>query len=290
MTGKKFDGILICSDIDHTLLYHFRNGKDPTVPENAAKAIKYFQENGGRFTLATGRFPRFAANNLKQYVKPNAPLITLNGAVIYDAESDLELYRCPINDDITRLTYDVIERFPNMRYLSIQADGTNYIIRHRDGGGYKYHDAMIEGSEYQNIDTREEFAETFSNLTVFKMLYCFPSRSCIAARNKIKVLFPEYDVSRSWPSGVELQCFEAGKGNGTRRLAELLGDVRLLVCVGDYENDISMLKSADIGYAVANAIKAVKGAAHRVTTARCRDGAIAEIIEDLEREYAHKQG
>ena len=290
MTKKKFDGILICSDIDNTLLYHLPGRETAYVPEKTIEAIKYFQNNGGRFTLATGRFPRFAADNLKQYVTPNAPLVTLNGAVIYDEESDLELYTCPIEDDIARLTYDVIEHFPKMKWMGIQCDGANYVIQRRNDGGYKYRDAMIGGSRFKNIDTREEFAATFEDVTLLKMLYVFPSRVSAAARDEIVAMFPEYGVARSWPNGVELQSADAGKGNSTRRLAELLGDVRLLVCVGDYENDISMLKSADIGYAVANACKMVKAAAHRVTNLPCRDGAIAEIIEELEREYALEEG
>ena len=288
MEKKKFDGILICSDIDSTLLYHLPGRETAYVPERTIEAIKYFQENGGRFTLATGRFPKFASNNLRQYITPNAPLVTLNGAVIYDEARDLELYRCPIKDDIARLTYDVIERFPNMKWMGIQCDGANYIIRSRKDGGYKYRNALIAGSRYQDIDTREEFAATFADVTLLKMLYVFPARESAAARDEIISIFPEYGVARSWPNGVELQSAEAGKGNSTRRLADILGDVRLLVCVGDFENDISMLQSADIGYAVASGCKSVKEAAHRITRSSCKDGAIADIIEDLEREFALK--
>ena len=67
-------------------------------------------------------------------------------------------------------------------------------------------------------------------------------------------------------------------------LANLLGDVKLLVCAGDFENDISMIESADIGYAVANSHPDVKAAADRITKRTCAEGAIAEIIEDLDRE------
>ena len=53
-----------------------------------------------------------------------------------------------------------------------------------------------------------------------------------------------------------------------------------LICVGDFENDIDMIKSADIGYAVENAAPAVKLVADRITCS-AKDGAIAKIIEEI---------
>ena len=58
-----------------------------------------------------------------------------------------------------------------------------------------------------------------------------------------------------------------------------------LVCVGDYENDIPMIKAADIGYAVGNAVPPLKAVADRVTV-DCRDHALAHIIGELEKELA----
>ena len=120
MNTKKFEGILLCSDIDGTLFYYDPELKDGYVPENVCRAIRYFQENGGRFTLATGRFPLYAATALTQYVTPNAPLITLNGAVIYDAENEKILFSAPIIDDPCRLSYDVIVRYPHMKRVDMQ--------------------------------------------------------------------------------------------------------------------------------------------------------------------------
>jgi len=96
--------------------------------------------------------------------------------------------------------------------------------------------------------------------------------------------FPEYAVSRSWINGVELQRADADKGHSTRRLAEMLDGIKLLVCVGDFENDVSMIKRADIGYAVNDAIDSVLTAADRITERTCKDGALEEIIYELEKE------
>ncbi|MBQ1272136.1 MAG: HAD hydrolase family protein, partial [Clostridia bacterium] len=63
----RFDGILICSDVDGTLA----EGKN--IPEKNLEALRYFQSEGGLFTLATGR-PAGYESVLG--VPLNAPVIT----------------------------------------------------------------------------------------------------------------------------------------------------------------------------------------------------------------------
>ena len=49
---NKFEGIMICTDLDGTLL----SDKHTISPENL-DAIEYFKANGGKFTFITGRVP-----------------------------------------------------------------------------------------------------------------------------------------------------------------------------------------------------------------------------------------
>ena len=53
---NKFKGYLILSDIDGTLT----NDRGQISAENAA-AIRYFQEEGGLITVASGRYPWYIA-------------------------------------------------------------------------------------------------------------------------------------------------------------------------------------------------------------------------------------
>ena len=284
---KKFDGILICSDIDGTIFYQPKAESEEKgyIPENVCRAIRYFQENGGRFTLATGRFPKYARRKLSRYLTPNAPLVTLNGAVIYDAENDIELFTRSISDDIARLSYDVLERYTTIARLDLQcADNCSLNITRTDRG-YKYVNALDPDDKYHFIDSREEFLRDFSDRKVYKILYFVTDEESDHLKEMIASDFPEYAVARSWKNGVELQCADADKGSSTRRLADMLGDVRLLVCAGDFENDITMLKSADVGYAVNDARENVKDAADRITAATCKEGAMEEIIRDIEKEF-----
>ena len=78
----KFDGILLCTDLDATLL-----NDEHKVSEENIKAIDYFKSEGGMFTFVTGRVPN-GARLMLEYVKPNAPVVTFNGAGIYDFEKE----------------------------------------------------------------------------------------------------------------------------------------------------------------------------------------------------------
>ena len=78
----KFSGYLICTDCDGTLTYE--PGK---VSDVNAEAIKYFQNEGGLFTLATGRFPDHA-KLFEDRFKINAPMVSVNGAIIYDEKNN----------------------------------------------------------------------------------------------------------------------------------------------------------------------------------------------------------
>ena len=56
---KKFEGCLICTDLDGTL---FRS--DKTVSKENIDAIEYFKSEGGYFTFVTGRMPFFSMRSV----------------------------------------------------------------------------------------------------------------------------------------------------------------------------------------------------------------------------------
>ena len=81
----KFDGVLLASDFDNTLLYTEdalrTGGPVPPLPERNREALDYFIREGGAFSIATGRalaaFARYA-----DMVPMNAPGVVCNGAAI----------------------------------------------------------------------------------------------------------------------------------------------------------------------------------------------------------------
>ena len=79
----KFDGWLLASDLDGTLLTSDRQ----ISPANRA-AIADFVRQGGRFTVATGRARQGAAKYVAQ-IETNAPHIYLNGSLTCDRDGEV---------------------------------------------------------------------------------------------------------------------------------------------------------------------------------------------------------
>ena len=55
----KFDGVLLASDFDNTILNTERPRRTgcpiPPISQRNVEALRYFMDNGGRFAVATGR-------------------------------------------------------------------------------------------------------------------------------------------------------------------------------------------------------------------------------------------
>ena len=89
-----------------------------------------------------------------------------------------------------------------------------------------------------------------------------------------------FSYDRSWPVGLEMHHKDSGKGECVKILRQMFPQIHTIITAGDYENDLTMLREADIGCAVENAIPAVKEAADRIIV-HCDEHAIAHIIHDL---------
>ena len=260
----KFDGILLCSDFDGTLAV-----KKRISAENRA-AIRYFQENGGRFTVISGRQPEFLEEHLKD-CPANAPLVGYNGAQIKDHQSGEVLYEGGRNDC---KALELLEPFWR------QGEQIKKIIAFDNSG---FESCQMRELTRQSPFTIEELKELIS-FPLYKVVCSVDSEQYgTMLRDTLSASFGDlFEISRSCSTYMEISCIDACKGVAARRLKEMLG-AKLLVTAGDYENDISMLRAADIGYAVGNASPEVKAAADRVTV-DVAEHAIAAIIDELDRE------
>ena len=263
----KYSGIIIFSDFDGTFYY----GKEMRAPKENIEAVRYFQENGGRFTLATGRYP----NILDRYadriggIKANAPIIAGNGSLVYDYEEKRELFSACVTSDLTPALlelakheelFDKVDFFPRDPWASIRVDRT-------DTEAMK---SIMEQSPHKMYfhvkvdDSDRELALKQSDKA--KALI----RSCVSDK---------YDIVRASLAGIEILPHGITKGMHVRPIAERLGCDKI-ICVGDYENDTPMIIEADIGYAMGNAHPSLFKVADRIAP-RCEEGAIAKIIYEL---------
>lgn len=249
----KFSGLLICSDFDGTLAC---GGK---VSAENLEAIRYFQECGGRFTLATGRYPTILYS-LDVPLHCNAPMICMNGAIIYDSESQRVLFQGKMVRDYTDILMEIVGSQRGLRDIRICASDE-----------WK--------AEYFAFDDHNGISAALRR-EPYKILLHVDSEFSEELRDRAIALSGDgYSICRSWQNGVEIQEAYYDKGKSSRRLSDMLGADKL-ICIGDYENDIPMMREADIAVAVGNAIDPVKELAH-IVTARAEEHGIARFIESL---------
>jgi hydroxymethylpyrimidine pyrophosphatase-like HAD family hydrolase len=89
-----------------------------------------------------------------------------------------------------------------------------------------------------------------------------------------------FDFIRSERTLYEVLPKGISKAVALSKLAEILG-VNKTVAIGDYNNDVEMIKAATVGVAVENACDAAKAVAD-VITVNHEEHAIAKIIQDID--------
>ena len=266
---KKFEGILFCTDLDGTL---FTDNKE--ISKQNIEAIEYFKSEGGLFTFITGRMAQ-TSKDLCRIVKPNAPYGCINGGGIYDHIKDKYLWTKDLSREVLELVEMVIQSMPDM---GIQVNTASNIYFCKDNSAMVYFrkatGAPLVTGRYNEIDE-----------TILKVLFAHEDENQISLLTDLLKSHPKadnFDFIRSERRLYEILPKGSSKGSLLIKLAELLNiDRSKTIAVGDYNNDISMIKEAGLGIAVENAIAEAKEVADYITTNN-NNHAIANIINKLD--------
>lgn len=264
----KFDGILIGTDLDGTLLRH-----DKSVSEENKKAIEYFKSEGGIFTFFTGRIP-VASKPVLEQVMPNGPFGCINGAGICDVGTGKLVWSLSLADG-----YKEIAEYVDKNHPCVGIEVTTDVIYCN-----KTNDITRKHLSDEHVPEIMCDYRTFDE-PVCKLLFGVPEEYMEGFMEDIKKhpLSERFEFIRSDKCYFEVLPAGASKGNLLVKIAELCGiDIKNTIAVGDNENDVSMLKAAGKGIVVANAFPVAKAAADLVTVSN-EEHAIAKIVDDLEK-------
>lgn len=264
---QKFDGILLCTDLDDTLLT-----SDKRVSEENVRALKYFMDNGGKYTFATGRVPK-GAKLIRRYIEPNAPMVSYNGAAIYDFCKEDFLWALTLDSDAVEVM-EYVDKF--LPYAGIEVSSATSIY-------FCKVNRLVEAHK-----TMEKFPDNYCDYhnipeDIMKVIFMVEASEIEKFKSEIKntVFFKKYSFIQSSPFYYELLPYGSSKGAGLKKLKELTNS-RYTIGMGDTENDISLVRGADFGVAVKNATDEVKSAADYITENDNNHHAAAEIIELLD--------
>lgn len=278
----KFDGVLLASDFDNTLLYTedaLRTGAPlPPLPEENRRALTYFIAQGGRFAVATGRalpaFLRHAGD-----VPMNAPGVVCNGAALYDFQTGEYLETALLDQLALERGQAVLDRFPEAAVEAYHIGNVIHAVHPNEFTRRHEHLTKVGVTEAPSL--------TEVPLPLGKLLFEAEHSTLadIVAFLREQGWAGDYELIFSGQTLLEMTVKGANKGGMVCRLAERLGiSMDHLYCAGDEANDISMLTAAREGFAPANSVPAVRECGATIVC-DAREGALADVVEILDRRY-----
>ena len=270
-----FSDILLTVDFDRTL-----TGPDSTIPARNLEAIRYFTENGGTFTVNTGRSIPMSMRNILGKVPTNAPLLLYNGSAAYDDRTGKLTRYTPIDLDPTILLPQLQARFPGLN-LEVQALDAHYRFSENPAwDAFSDHNQCARGFAQPGDDLgpflKFSLYGEIRDVTVADLFIGSASEIARmdAVEQTLKDEFGAYcEVFRAAPRIIDVHAKGVSKIAAARQLQKELGK-KILVCAGDAENDIPMLEGADYAFCPADGVVANRFE----TVCNCADGAIADII------------
>lgn len=260
-------------DLDGTLL---DDGKHIT-PGNRL-ALERALSAGHRVVITTGRPLKSAKAQAQRLglTVPGCYLIAYNGAVVYDCHRESVLYQLTLDFDALYAIFDEAER----RGLFILTyDGDEVVVEPRcDGETVRRYCAPV-GMSYRVIsDVRQDLTQPPPKT----LLIDFDDRRPVEEMQQWigSTLSDRVDCFFSNPWYLEVVHAGMNKGKAVLEMCRRLGvPVSCAVAVGDEQNDISMIRAAGVGVAMANGTEAVKATADYVTAHDNNHDGVAEVVE-----------
>lgn len=266
---KRFDGLVLCSDIDGTLVDNMGN-----VPKENIEAIKYFRENGGKFTLVTGRVPEGVYHILSD-LEIDYPCVCHNGCSIYDFNGNKCIEMMELSKSAVMPMNEIMKISPESGVEIMTSEGI-YVLK--NNGAVERH--------LTNENLMAKYINTVDEVDVpwIKILFAQMSESDtdkINRQMKDSVYNKDYSIIKSHMLYYEIFNKNAGKGAALKKLCESLKiDLKNVVAIGDSDTDISMISIAGIGAAVENASENVKNQAN-IITCENNKAAVSDLISKL---------
>jgi Cof subfamily protein (haloacid dehalogenase superfamily) len=262
-----FENKMLVCDMDGTLL----NSSLKISDENIA-ALRRFTENGGLFTVATGRM-HIAMLQYLSKLPINIPAILFNGAMIYDFFTEESIWERPLPDEVKLTVIEILAEFPAAAAEVYQGDKI-YLLNEN---------AITERHIKQE---KTNIARALIDKIPFpwiKVLIAGDNGTLCDIEQWLAKKKLSFRHTFSEKVMLELLNNEASKGHALVELARMTGTpLENTYAMGDNLNDIEMIRMAGAGIAVSNAHPDIKAAAD-ICMPHHDEHAVAHVVEWIER-------
>ena len=269
-----FSDILLTVDYDRTL-----TAPDSTIPERNLEAIRYFMENGGAFTLNTGRSLPMA-RIFRDIVPTNAPLLLYNGSAAYDPRTGTMPFSHEIQADLWEVIGECMEQFPDLT-VEVQGIQAHYCFREDPAWNQLCDTCRCARALARPGDDLGPFLKfsLYGKIRSDRISDMFEGTPeeldrIVQVRNLLLEKYGDrMEVFRSAARILDVHAKGVSKNRSAQELKAQMGR-KILVCIGDADNDIPMLDGADYAFCPADAAVADR----YPNVCRCADGAVADVI------------
>ena len=266
----KFDGVLIVSDFDDTVYT-----ADCRVPARNLEALEYFQREGGRFTVATGRAHRTFAPH-RNLLPINAPVVLSNGSALCDFETGEMLEQTFLSADAPADLGGLMEAFPQLGMEAYHGEDI-----------YVFRPNPITDAHMKKVGTEYTVCPIGAMPTPWTKVIIQQEYPILQQAQKwlLERFGDKYEAIFSNRYYLEITEKGSTKGGMVDRLVKHLGlDPTRVYCVGDNQNDIPMLARSAIPFAPANCSREVKDFGARILC-HCDEGVLGDIVDILDDLY-----
>lgn len=258
----------IALDLDGTLTNH-----DKVVTPRTRQALLQAESKGAIIILASGR-PTYGIVPVAECLeleKRGGYILSYNGGNIVNAKTGEKLFSQFLPDAVIPILY----KYAKEKNHALLGYAGNEIITEMPDDPYVKEESRINKMNIRKVDNLSDALEPHPT----KLLLTGDPTDMIKAEEElVEILGEKMDIFRSAPFFLEL----VPKGiDKAQSLLRLLSKINLtpadLMAFGDGYNDLSMLKLAGVGVAMANAAPEVRADADYVTLSNEEDG-VAEAL------------
>lgn len=259
---------VIALDLDGTLTNHQKEVTPPT-----RQALLQAESEGAILVLASGR-PTYGIEPVADCLEMDRRggyILSYNGGKIVEWKSRTELYAQHLPDEVLPIIHDYARR-KGYALLGYKGDD---IVTEMPDDEYVREESRINKMKVLRVDHLLEHVEAHPT----KLLMTGHPELMVKAEQELsELLGGKMDVFRSAPFFIELVPKGIDKARSLQRLLDHLHlTSRDLMAFGDGYNDLSMIRFAGMGIAMANAAPEVRAEANYVTLSNEEDGIAAAL-------------
>jgi Cof subfamily protein (haloacid dehalogenase superfamily) len=257
----------VAVDLDGTLLR-----SDKSVSARAVAALAATVAAGVRVVIVTARPPRFA-RVLAREAGISGVAVCSNGAIVCDLDTGDVTIVGPLPMVVAQQTASVIANVMAGVAFAVETGHCAFV-----GPGF----GPVATRDADGVSVASAADLWASSQTCVKLLAWSPAPVTDARVAQLRSLLPEITLTYSGGAGMmEISGPGVSKVDTLERLCAQWGiDAQEVMAFGDMPNDLSTLRWAGTGVAVANAHPDVLACADLVTASNNDDG-VAAVLEEL---------